>query len=133
MLIVAMDANFRLKSRLRGSINREPTLGLGWSYFVNNGPYTDFIKDYVDEDEVRANEFIEIELLTVGIDPYLRWFSSPPQHAHQEVKRSSCDWYGCCQLRSPSTFPTVGYGRLTEGRTVRAVFTFELSLINEGL
>jgi hypothetical protein len=48
-----MDANFRLRSRLQGSVNREPTLGLGWSYFVDNGPYSDFIKDYVDEDEVR--------------------------------------------------------------------------------
>jgi hypothetical protein len=52
MLVVAMDANFRLKSRLRGTINKEPTLGLGWSYFVNNGPYSDFIKDYVDQEEV---------------------------------------------------------------------------------
>jgi hypothetical protein len=46
-LIVAMDANFQLKSRLCRSVNREPTLGLGWSYFVDNGPYSDFIKDLV--------------------------------------------------------------------------------------
>jgi hypothetical protein len=51
-----MDANFRLKSRLRGSGDKEPTLGLGWSYFVDNGPYSDFIKAYVDEDEVRIFE-----------------------------------------------------------------------------
>lgn len=47
--MVAMDANFRLKNRLRGSLNREPTLGLGLSYFVHNAPYIDFIKDYIDE------------------------------------------------------------------------------------
>ena len=52
MLIVAMDANFRLRSKLRGVTNKIYTLGLGWSYFVNNGPYSDFIKDYVDEEEV---------------------------------------------------------------------------------
>jgi hypothetical protein len=52
MLIVAMDANFRLKSRLRGGVNKEPALGLGWAYFVNNGPYAEFIKDYVDQEEV---------------------------------------------------------------------------------
>ena len=51
-LIVAMDANFRLRSRLRGTINKEPTLGLGWAYFVDNKPYSDFIKDYVDQEEV---------------------------------------------------------------------------------
>jgi hypothetical protein len=52
-LIVAMDTNFWVKSRLHGAINREPTLGLGWSYFVDNRPYLDFIKDYVDQDEAR--------------------------------------------------------------------------------
>ena len=52
MLIVAMDANFRLKSKLRGKGGKDHTLGAGWSYFVHNGPYSDFIKDYVDQDEV---------------------------------------------------------------------------------
>ena len=52
MLIVAMDANFRLRSKLRGVVNKNHTLGPGWSYFVNNGPYSDFIKHYVDEEEV---------------------------------------------------------------------------------
>jgi hypothetical protein len=56
MLMVAMDANFRLRSRLRGSINKEPRLGLGWGYFVDNGPYSEFIKDFVDEDEVRDRD-----------------------------------------------------------------------------
>jgi hypothetical protein len=56
MLIVAMDANFRLKSRLRGSFNREPILGLGWAYFVDNGPYSEFIKNYVDQDEVHLHD-----------------------------------------------------------------------------
>ena len=46
-----MDANFRLKSRLR-SLTKDPNLGLGMSYFVDNGPYSDFVKYYVDQDEV---------------------------------------------------------------------------------
>ena len=52
MLTVAMDANFRLKSRLRNTTNTELTLGMGWSYFVDNGPYSEFIKNYIDEEEV---------------------------------------------------------------------------------
>jgi hypothetical protein len=39
MLIVAMDANFRLRSKLQGAVNKNHTLGAGWSYFVDNGPY----------------------------------------------------------------------------------------------
>ena len=73
-----MDANFWLKSRLRGSINRELTLGLGWSYFVNNGPYSDFIKDYINEDEVRISDkymYDSEPILTPTVDSDVCWFS----------------------------------------------------------
>jgi hypothetical protein len=52
MLVVTMDANFGLKNRLWNTLNKEPSLGLGWAYFINNGPYSEFIKDYVDQEEV---------------------------------------------------------------------------------
>ena len=52
MLMVAMDANFRLRSKLRGLQSKDPTLTPGWAYFVNNGSYSEFIKAYVDQDEV---------------------------------------------------------------------------------
>ena len=76
MLIVAMDANFRLKSRLQSTINKEPELGLGWAYFVNNGPYSEFIKDYVDQEEVCWVRTCILTQLTYGfVDSDLRWFS----------------------------------------------------------
>lgn len=52
MLILAMDANFCLKSWIRNSTKTEPMLGTGMSYFVDNVVYGDFIKNYVDEVEV---------------------------------------------------------------------------------
>lgn len=55
MLQLAMDANFQLKSKLRGTSSQDPTLGLGWSYFVGHLPYSNFIKNYVDEDEVNTS------------------------------------------------------------------------------
>jgi hypothetical protein len=67
MLIVAMDTNFRLRSRLRG-INKDPEMGLGWAYFVNNAPYSEFIKDYVDLEEVCARD----ELLVDDINSLCR-------------------------------------------------------------
>jgi hypothetical protein len=63
MLMVAMDANFRLRSKLRGLQSKDPTLMPGWAYFVNNGPYADFIKDYVDQDEVCCFCFISTSQL----------------------------------------------------------------------
>ena len=84
MLTVAMDANFRLKSRLRGTTDKDVTLGMGWSYFVDNGPYSNFIKGHVDEAEVCAYNWhhIEVDSLTAGIDFDLRRFSGAPQHAY---------------------------------------------------
>jgi hypothetical protein len=65
MLTVAMDANFRLKSRLRNTTNKELTLGMGLSYFVDNGPYSEFIKNYIDKEEVCAHDqLIGVYLLT---------------------------------------------------------------------
>ena len=55
MLIVGMDANFRLMSRLRSSIFKDPSLGPGWAYFVDHSPYADFLKDYVDLEEVSCH------------------------------------------------------------------------------
>lgn len=55
-LIVGMDANFRLMSRLRSSIFKDPSLGPGWAYFVDNGPYSEFIKEYVDMDDVSCSK-----------------------------------------------------------------------------
>lgn len=51
MLILAMDTNFRLRSKLRGLI-KDPTLSPGWSYFVDYVPYSKFIASYVDQVEV---------------------------------------------------------------------------------
>jgi hypothetical protein len=52
MLIVAMDANFRLRSKLRAASTKDPSMGLGLAYFVDHQPYAEFIKGYVDQDEV---------------------------------------------------------------------------------
>jgi len=47
MPISGSGAGYRVHRR-----TKEPTLGLGWAYFVDNGSYSDFIKSYVDQDEV---------------------------------------------------------------------------------
>lgn len=60
MLIVAMDANFRLRSKLRGVGLTDITLNSGLAYFVDNKPYADFIKDYVDQEEVGVTHCIVI-------------------------------------------------------------------------
>ncbi|KAG1901793.1 uncharacterized protein F5891DRAFT_1187268 [Suillus fuscotomentosus] len=42
-LIIAMDANFRLKDRARSSTNADPGLHTGLAYFVPEKPYAEYI------------------------------------------------------------------------------------------
>ena len=65
MLIVGMDANFRLMSRLRSSLSKDPSLAPGWAYFVDYGLYADFVKEYVDMEEVSCLHCIFTLLLTI--------------------------------------------------------------------
>ncbi|KAJ7060539.1 hypothetical protein C8F01DRAFT_988536, partial [Mycena amicta] len=51
-LMLAMDANFRLKNRIRANERHDPSLGPGWGYFVDDGPYWEHLRDYVAEEDI---------------------------------------------------------------------------------
>ncbi|KAK7007313.1 CxC2 domain-containing protein [Favolaschia claudopus] len=52
MLILALDANFRLKNRLRANEHQDPSLGSGLGYFVETNKYKAHLRDYVAEEDV---------------------------------------------------------------------------------
>lgn len=54
MLILAVDGNFRLKSRLRSSDDNDPSLVPGAAYCVDRKPYLNYLKGYVTEKDVSA-------------------------------------------------------------------------------
>ncbi|KAJ7890043.1 hypothetical protein B0H13DRAFT_2341227 [Mycena leptocephala] len=49
MLLLALDANFRLKNRLRANEHEDPSLGPGLGYFVAQGAYKEHLRNYVAE------------------------------------------------------------------------------------
>ncbi|KAJ7813724.1 hypothetical protein B0H14DRAFT_3477608 [Mycena olivaceomarginata] len=49
MLLLAVDANFRLKNRMRANEIDNPPLGLGWGYWVEPTKYREHLKNYVHE------------------------------------------------------------------------------------
>ncbi|TDL13202.1 hypothetical protein BD410DRAFT_707921, partial [Rickenella mellea] len=53
-LFLAMDANFRLKSKERGI--RDSPLGDGWSYFVQSRPFKEHVSNYVHQPEMNMCE-----------------------------------------------------------------------------
>ncbi|KAJ7470067.1 hypothetical protein B0H11DRAFT_1730986 [Mycena galericulata] len=54
MLLLALDANFRLKNRLRANERQDPSLGSGLGYFVESGPYKEHLRHYVAEKDVSS-------------------------------------------------------------------------------
>ncbi|KAJ7481680.1 hypothetical protein FB451DRAFT_1030190 [Mycena latifolia] len=54
MLLLALDANFRLKNRLRANEHQDPSLGSGMGYFVESEAYKKHLKDYVAEKDVSS-------------------------------------------------------------------------------
>ena len=52
----ANDANFQLKNCLNGIIDVD--LGTGWSYFVKNGPYKQFLMQQHTQSEVHPSLYI---------------------------------------------------------------------------
>lgn len=53
-LILAIDANFRMKNRDR-SVNDMPALGDGWAHFVPEAPYMEHVQKRGHEEHVRFN------------------------------------------------------------------------------
>lgn len=58
MLILAMDANFRLRNRMSSTDAADPALGPGWAYFVKDEPYKEHLKNYVSEADVSAHALL---------------------------------------------------------------------------
>ncbi|KAF7294276.1 CxC2 domain-containing protein [Mycena chlorophos] len=52
MLILAVDANFRLKNRHRANAIHDPPLGPGWSYWVEPTGYNAHVEKYVSESDI---------------------------------------------------------------------------------
>lgn len=52
MLILAMDANFRLTNSYIKNEIHDPELGPGWGHIVDKVPYEEHIKNYASEVDV---------------------------------------------------------------------------------
>lgn len=67
MLLIAIDANFRLKNRLRANERDDPPLGTGWGYQVEEGPYREHLKNYVAEKDVSEQNRLTRERVLNGV------------------------------------------------------------------
>ncbi|KAJ7770876.1 hypothetical protein DFH07DRAFT_866577 [Mycena maculata] len=51
---LALDACFRLKQRLFSSELKDPGLGVGWAYMLENEPYRDYLRTVTDQKEMNT-------------------------------------------------------------------------------
>ncbi|KAJ7711574.1 hypothetical protein B0H16DRAFT_1343629 [Mycena metata] len=52
ILFLAIDACFRLKRRLVSSVTKDPALGSGWAYFMEDAPYRKYLLSVTDQKEM---------------------------------------------------------------------------------
>ncbi|KAJ7589417.1 hypothetical protein C8J56DRAFT_1049073 [Mycena floridula] len=54
IMFIAVDACFRLKCKIVSSDQKDPGLGTGWAYFVEDAPYQEYVKSLGDQEEVNT-------------------------------------------------------------------------------
>ena len=57
-LVLAVDANFRLKRRAVSSTERDPALCDGWGYFVQEKPYLEHVLAHATQEDVRHSSHV---------------------------------------------------------------------------
>jgi hypothetical protein len=59
-LILAEDANFKQKARLRSDVAKDPPLGPGWGTFVENTAYIEYVAQAANADEVSDTAVLQL-------------------------------------------------------------------------
>ncbi|PBK63848.1 hypothetical protein ARMSODRAFT_990134 [Armillaria solidipes] len=52
VVILCMDANFRLKNQIVSSFSRDPGLGIGWAYFVPKEDFDRYIRSHTSDEDI---------------------------------------------------------------------------------
>ena len=52
MMIICMDANFRLKNQVVSNYSQDPGLGIGWAYMLPRVPYEKYVLSRANDEDV---------------------------------------------------------------------------------
>ena len=105
VLTVAVDACFRLKRRAVSNETKDPILGSGWGYFVEDTGYRDLLAAYSDQEEVRClfNAAYACSLTIRGYvaDINVHGPVGVRSCEHEVLEGLRSDGRGRCYLRAP--------------------------------
>jgi hypothetical protein len=100
MLLLAADANFCLKNRIRNNEIDDPSLGPGWGYWVEPTKYETHLKKYVNEKDVCC--FVWARIFSAdcqAIGKHLYRLRRSPSEGHSVNDRPACVRRGRMCLR----------------------------------
>lgn len=88
MMIICMDANFRLKNQIVSNYSQDPGLGIGMAYMVPRKPYEEYVLSRASDNDVGPLAFELQRLTDVALpDQHMRWFSSTCESEHKVFGR----------------------------------------------
>ena len=96
---IAVDCNFRLKSRYRASNNVDVCLSPGLSYFVERTSYMEHVKKHASETEVRLLIIIGLCTQTRFVAQYMFGIQGHDTCEPQESEGSQCHRSGWGRLQ----------------------------------
>jgi hypothetical protein len=117
-LIVAMDANFKMKNRIRVNGHYDPSLGPGWGAFVEPKGYWRHIRKYVSEKDVSVSGFASLYLIIFRIDQYMYRIHRIDAERYSEYGGLAGIGRGWMCLCATRVHAPEWIGRPAKGRTV---------------
>ena len=115
MLIVAMDANFRLKNLMRLSISKDPGLHTGFAFFPEDSPYRKHILKYASQKDVCRLPLVHLKKADPPFsDKQLQWFQNLGPCRNEIFNGNALDWGWDGSLRSPRGCPSRRCWRFAE-------------------
>jgi len=77
MMIVCMDANFRLKNQIVSNYSQDPGLGIGWAYMVPRIPYKQYVLSRTNDTDVSFHSDHHVVVLTAFYRSAPAWACKP--------------------------------------------------------
>jgi hypothetical protein len=135
MLLLAVDANFRLKNRMRVNEIDDPSLGPGWGYWVEPKAYHRHVKKYVNEKDVRIFTYLYSipSLRDCDADgkseQHMHRIRSSPSERYKDDDGAQGIGGGRQCVRPTRVYEAQRVGRSAEGGEVSFCFRHHLSIL----
>ena len=83
MMVICMDANFRLKNQIVSNYSQDPGLGIGWAYLLPRQAYESYVLSRASDDDVRVVSSLASHVTYLSQDQYMCWIPGLGKSKHE--------------------------------------------------